>query len=1246
MNVTKARVLKLFLPNILFILLTTAAWADISGTIFRDFNLNGTQDPLEPGISALTVTAYDDNGVVGLSQTTDANGNYTLTTGAGKYRVEVSNLPTYLKAGTAINGSTSALVSVVDNGDTHNVGLQNSGQYCQANPDIIMTRFTKDASNNGVNRHVSTILQFPYTANGTDAPTNISEYLDVGSVYGVAHLRKANVTYTSTYFKRHADIGPSGIGAIYKIDHANSNAVSTFATLPGTDPRNAGAGYDWNHDTVAYKNVGKRGIGDIDISDDESKLFAVNLEDRKLYVIDVDKDGNAGAQSSYAIPNPCTNAIDFRPMGLGFHDGMLYVGVTCTAESTVDANNADDSTNGPRKGDKTKLSAHIYSFTPATATFSAAPVLDIDLTYDRGCIYSSDISNTDPSTCTYTDKDGINQPYRANWNPWQMDYDIAFNDKKPGDIGNQDNWIEYMQPLLSDIEFDNDGSMIIAIRDINGDRTGNKNHSPNPADNDTHNGNGEGDILRACGNPQVGWTLESNGQCGGVTTGGANKHEGPGGGEYYWYDNGPGGNGHSKIGYTGTGGHSDTAMGGLLHVPGYNEIVTGAMDVHDYLDNGLLWLENDTGKIAKDVNDAPKRLLVSSTNSSQFFGKASGMGDLEALCDAPPMEIGNYVWDDSDGDGIQDPGENPLPNIKVYLYEGNTLVGTATTDANGEYYFGGASNQNMVGGNTLKPLTDYQLRIDLADPNLGGEKPTHANVNGNANDMRDSDGDNGGIHAGFSTIIYTTETIGTNDHTLDFGFVQPSSLGDTVWYDTNRDGIQDAGESGVQSVTVNLLDSNGNTVATTVTDANGHYSFTGLNPGDYQVQFDLSTLPANYVVSAQDQGGDDSKDSDANPTTGTTTTITLDSGENDPTWDMGINQPTASLGDTVWYDTNRDGIQDAGESGVQSVTVNLLDSNGNTVATTVTDANGHYSFTGLNPGDYQVQFDLSTLPANYVVSAQDQGGDDSKDSDANPTTGTTTTITLDSGENDPTWDMGIYPQLGSWNGHVLVDTDDNGIGDTPLPGVTIKLFTDPNGDGNPSDGTLVGTTTTDSNGNYSFINLTPGDYVAVEIQPSDYSDVSENEGGNDGDKGNNGIINAVAGTVTPGETDIKNDFVEIVTLQHNNCGCIPPAPVIPCAICTQESHTAHTHNLKDHSVELHWIDSYYEIKYNIYLNGKFVATVPEDTTRYTLTGLQSGTEYAVVIVANNGYGGKAKQTIQFKTTDSLGWLPAIYHILN
>jgi hypothetical protein len=78
---------------------------------------------------------------------------------------------------------------------------------------------------------------------------------------------------------------------------------------------------------------------------------------------------------------------------------------------------------------------------------------------------------------------------------------------------------------------------------------------------------------------------------------------------------------------------------------------------------------------------------------------------------------------------------------------------------------------------------------------------------------------------------------------------------------------------------------------------------------------------------------------------------------------------------------------------------------------------------------------------------------------------------------------------------------------------------------------------------------------------------------------------------------------------------------------------------------LHWVNAYYEVKYDIYINGTFVTSVGANVVRHKLDNLQSGTAYTIAIVANNGQGGLTAQTVVFKTTDSLGWLPAVYNVI-
>ncbi|MBW7883098.1 MAG: carboxypeptidase regulatory-like domain-containing protein, partial [Caldilineaceae bacterium] len=336
---------------------------------------------------------------------------------------------------------------------------------------------------------------------------------------------------------------------------------------------------------------------------------------------------------------------------------------------------------------------------------------------------------------------------------------------------------------------------------------------------------------------------------------------------------------------------------------------------------------------------------------------------------------------------------------------------------------------------------------------------------------------------------------GQSDRTWDAGLYQPApepaELGDYVWYDTNVNGIQDETGTGVPGVTVNLYGNGtctGQAIGTQQTDANGFYLFTGLQPGTYCVEFEK---PAGFNFSPQNQGADDTKDSDADTSTGRTTAITLVAGQSDRTWDAGLYQPApepAELGDYVWEDTNGNGIQDETGTGVPGVTVRLYaDCTGQAIDSQQTDANGFYLFTGLQPGTYCVEFEK---PAGYEITGQNQGSNDTKDSDADVLTGRTQPTTLTPGESDLTWDAGLY-RPAALGDRVWVDLDfesqdvlsgdgmqnKDGQGnymEKGVPTVTVELYANGDCTGDP-----LAVQQTDENGNYLFTGLKPGQYCVV-----------------------------------------------------------------------------------------------------------------------------------------------------------------------
>jgi protocatechuate 3,4-dioxygenase beta subunit/phosphotransferase system IIB component len=384
--------------------------------------------------------------------------------------------------------------------------------------------------------------------------------------------------------------------------------------------------------------------------------------------------------------------------------------------------------------------------------------------------------------------------------------------------------------------------------------------------------------------------------------------------------------------------------------------------------------------------------------------------------------LGDRVWYDVNGNGTQDPNEDGLTGVTVELVLDGNVVATTTTAADGIYTF-----SNLTGGT-------YTVRV-VATSLPAGAAPTY-----------DLDGV-GTPHTAVATLAN-----GASRADVDFGYRGSALVGDRVWYDADGDGTQDAGETGLTGVTVELLDGDGNVLATTTTGANGTYTFGGLLAGTYSVRVDAASLPAD-AVQTYDLDGVGTPNTAAVTVTGTETIDTVDFGY----------RGTASIGDRLWNDANGNGAQDAGEAGLIGVTVELLDNGGNVAATTTTGADGIYTFSNLNAGNYTVRVVAATLPAG-VAPTYDLDGTGSAN---------TAAVTLSGGQNRTDLDFGYRAIVGTlaigdriWN-----DADGNGLqdaGETGINGVTVQIL----------DGaTVLATTVTSGDGNYSFNSLHPGTYT-------------------------------------------------------------------------------------------------------------------------------------------------------------------------
>jgi len=739
------------------LLASSFSYGNISGVVYKDFNLNGQQDANDVGVSAVTITAVCEDGSTSTA-TTNQTGAYTIVVATAGNQCRIEANPSHIGMGSSANAvGSSPLVDMVSDNTVHNISVASPATFCQANPDVVMIALPGGSIPDPISQ--GTLFKVPLPADGEfnnqytiDAKrTELSKLSDTGAVWGLAYKKSTKDLYAAANVKRYVPLKNNEAGAIYKIDQAN--VTTLFATVPNTGYTLANRDYSQNHDTDILSVSAKVGLGDLDISEDETKLYVVNLASKELVTI----DANTGAiLTNTALPNPYTNAecpaSDVRPWALKVLGNDVYIGSVC--ESGIEAG----------------VGATVQKYNGAIVQTVAKTNT---LTYLKPRTY-------DPTTPS--------RPYDANYN-WDTNKGHS--------------------PILTDIEFSNTGDMILGY-----------------TDRVAYNrkiGNSSGDVRKMCLNMDGTFTDESTEK---AATNCATHTVSYNGNpevysEFYLGD---------YFGINLGEGHPETAAGAMAQAPGRDNIVVGMVDGTDWYQPGAIALYSHTsgdkvGAQAVIKNDSP--------GERDFYaGKAGGLGDVELLCDPAPIEVGNYVWEDSNQNGIQDPGEPAFAGVPVKLYDNaGTLVGTATTDANGHYYFGGINNANGV---TIQPHAAYELRI--AQANVSNKAPTMQNANANADDIRDNDA----VAVGTNNVIPFTTTL-VNNHDLDFG-IQPS-LGcaeGVLFQDTNNNGVQDGVDTVAPAgITVTITDKNGHKY-NAVTTAAGFFQIAGVATGSATLTVDTT----------------------------------------------------------------------------------------------------------------------------------------------------------------------------------------------------------------------------------------------------------------------------------------------------------------------------------------------------------------------------------------------------------------------
>jgi protocatechuate 3,4-dioxygenase beta subunit len=344
-------------------------------------------------------------------------------------------------------------------------------------------------------------------------------------------------------------------------------------------------------------------------------------------------------------------------------------------------------------------------------------------------------------------------------------------------------------------------------------------------------------------------------------------------------------------------------------------------------------------------------LTVKNTTSTFYVG-ISEMKNSNDLGIATMAMIGDFVWEDTNLNGIQDGGEKGIPNINVTaLTPKGDAVAKARTDANGKYTI-----ENIPIGNYIvffQKTTGYSPTLQSAGlPTIDSD----IDKNGRSKEIK--------IVAGLN-------------NTIDAGFITNGSIGDRIWVDYNGNGVQQDNEPGIDSIKVSLFQSDNTFVRSTFTASRsqgqaGYYEFVDLAPGDYYIKVDL---PKGYKA-APINTTDGDMDSDINEV-GKSDLVKVLSGVKMDTLDGGIYLP-GCIGDRVWLDANQNGIQDVNEVGIPGIVVRLLRSNGSVLESVTTDVKGDYLFNTLVQGLFQIEVEV---PSTYILSTPKAGDDGNRDCD-------------------------------------------------------------------------------------------------------------------------------------------------------------------------------------------------------------------------------------------------------------------------
>ncbi len=359
-NSFNARVglISLFLSLFLFIspqeMVAQCPSTTVSGTVFIDNDLDGDNDPAESGYANLQVRVFDAEGVQRGQALSNNSGAYSISNlvDGQSYRVEF-----------AITGDVLVSNFGSDNdGDVQfvtvpqcavDLGVTEGNTTCNNGTEIFLSCFVNGQAGN--NPDQETIIGLVNSFNSSSSVQVYATQGETGSVWGMTYKEATQEIFSSAFVKQHSGLAAGGHDAIYKTDLSGTNPTTTVFTKLSALGQNVGTLSTTNHLDCTYgSNVGKVGLGGLVLDASGDNLYVVNLFNNSVVRIDANNPTTSTTQA-YSVPSPGCSYNDFLVFGLKEYNGSIYVGVTCTGETSLDENDT---------------SIHVYELNPNSGNFT------------------------------------------------------------------------------------------------------------------------------------------------------------------------------------------------------------------------------------------------------------------------------------------------------------------------------------------------------------------------------------------------------------------------------------------------------------------------------------------------------------------------------------------------------------------------------------------------------------------------------------------------------------------------------------------------------------------------------------------------------------------------------------------------------------------------------------------------------------------------------------------------------------